>query len=92
MPHPQARGRPYPRDVHLRDAIFAAEGDPSKDKRGPTVLAGVDTRKAPHASMVERGTSKTPARPFWRPAITKTRHVIAKIYADGLKKIIEKAV
>jgi HK97 gp10 family phage protein len=77
--------------IHLRDAIFASEGDPSKDRRGPTVIAGVNTKKAPHAPLVERGTSKMPAQPFWRTSITATRPAIAHTYAEGVKEIIEDA-
>lgn len=78
--------------THLRDAIFAAEGDPSKDKRGPNVIAGVNSRLAPHAVLIEKGTSRMPAQPFWRPAITTVRGAVANIYAEGLKKIIAKVV
>ena len=82
------------RGVHLRDAIFAAEGDPSKDARGPNVIAGVNRRAdrgAPHAHLVERGTARMPARPFWRPAIAATRPAIANIYSAGLRRIISDA-
>jgi HK97 gp10 family phage protein len=76
--------------THLRDAIFATEGDPSKDPRGPNVIAGVNKKLAPHAGLVERGTSKMPARPYWRPAVNATRPAIAEILAGGIRDIIAK--
>lgn len=79
---------------HIRDVIFAAEGDPSKDPRGPNVIAGVSQRNLKprnRAVLLERGTSRTKAQPFWRPALAATRPAIANILASGLKKIIEDA-
>lgn len=94
------RNAPYDpkrkKGVHLRDAIFASEGDVNRDPRGPTVLAGVNTnwRKggAPHAHLIERGTFKMRSRPFWRPSVVKLRPVIAGAYAAGLRQLMTVAL
>lgn len=80
---------------HIRDVIFAAEGDPSKDPRGPNVLVGVASRRLKprnRALMLERGTSKMPAQPFWRPGIQAARPPVYSILRDGIAMIIERTV
>lgn len=79
----------------LRNAIFAAPGNPDK----PNVLVGVSRSKrktgappAPHGILIEYGTSKMQARPFFRPAITETKGQMAEIIITGFKKTIEDAV
>jgi HK97 gp10 family phage protein len=72
----------------LKSAIFAAYGD----KEAPDVLVGVNHKKAPHSHLVEFGTVKMQAQPFMRPAITATRGKVIAIVADGMKKILEKAL
>jgi HK97 gp10 family phage protein len=69
----------------LKSAIFAAYGDDRK----PNVLVGVNYNIAPHAHLVEYGTSHSAAHPYMRPAITATRSKIANIVADGLKKVLQ---
>ena len=86
--HNEARQGP-----HIRDVIFASEGDPSKDPRGPNVLVGVASRKLrPHnrAVLLERGTSRTRAQPFWRPGITGSRRDVYEKIKFGLAYIISK--
>ena len=73
------------RTGNLRDSIYAAKG-PS-DKRG--VIVGVDGRKAPYGRFVERGTSRMPAQPYFRPAMAATRPLVANLIADGLKPLLE---
>ena len=70
----------------LREAIFANYGDEQK----PDVLVGVNHKMAPHSHLVEYGArgGEMPAQPFLRPAIAAARPAVAKIVADGLKKII----
>jgi HK97 gp10 family phage protein len=72
----------------LKDSIFAAYGDDSK----PDVLVGVNHRRAPHSHLIEYGTVKMQAQPFMRPAITATRGKVIAIVAEGLKKILDKAL
>lgn len=71
----------------LRDAIFADYGDPTK----PNVLVGVNYRKAPHAHLVEFGTVKTPAHPYFRPAVTATRSLMAATIIEGFKEILDES-
>jgi HK97 gp10 family phage protein len=72
--------------THLRDAIFVSRGDPDK----ADVLVGVRYRVpgAPHAHLVEYGTSKMQARPFFRPAMAQTGQQIASNIKTGLLKIL----
>jgi len=77
--------------IHVRAAIFASEGDQSKYKNGPSAIAGVSGRPLlPHnrAVLLERGTSKTPAQPFWRPSLLAARGQIASIIAARLRTIL----
>jgi HK97 gp10 family phage protein len=69
----------------LKSAIFAAYGD----ERKSDVLVGVNYKIAPHAHLVEYGTSHSAAHPFMRPAITATRAKIANVVAEGFRKIIQ---
>jgi HK97 gp10 family phage protein len=91
----QARANaPYDPDrkkgTHLRDAIFVTRGDESK----PDVLVGVrynQPRGAPHGHLLEYGTAKMKAQPFFRPAMTQTGRVIASTIKTGLLRVIEKS-
>lgn len=79
----QQRNQPPPGT--LRDAIYAAKGPDNS----PGVVVAVNYRVAPYGIFVERGTSKMPAEPFFRPAINYTRPLVANLIADGLKGLIE---
>jgi HK97 gp10 family phage protein len=72
----------------LREAIYAAKGPSDR----PGVVVAVDFKKAYYAGFVERGTSKMPAQPYFRPAVTATRPLVANMIAGGLKKLIEEQV
>lgn len=64
---------------HLRDLVFASPGKQTL----PTVIVGVDRKKAPHAHLIEfghihadhnkRGIKQTQAYPFLRPALAVVR-------------------
>ena len=57
---------------------------------GPAVaFAGIRPRKAPHAHLVEFGTSRAPAHPFIRPAWDSCREEVKKNIELGLKKRVE---
>jgi len=61
--------------------------------RFPTVaIAAVDRKIAPHAHLVEFGTSKMSARPFFRPAVDSHGGKVIDNIKDGAKKLIERAV
>jgi len=69
----------------LRDSIFAARGP--DDKRG--VIVGVNLKKAPYGRYIERGTSRMPAHPYFRPAVTAVSPTIANMISGDMKKLIE---
>jgi HK97 gp10 family phage protein len=71
---------------NLRDAIFAGPGRMDL----PDALVGVNQEKAPYARYVEYGTSKMIAHPYFRPAITATRPLVANIMAEDLSRVVAK--
>jgi len=73
------------RTGNLRAAIYATKGP--DDKRG--VIVGVAGKKAPYAGYVERGTSKMPASPYFRPAIIAVRPLIANMISGDMKTLLE---
>lgn len=78
--------------THLRDAIFVSEGDPSKWDGGPNILVGVSAKRAPHRHLVEYGTSKMAARPYWRPGTRAAREGVANSLKGGIGRVIEAAI
>jgi HK97 gp10 family phage protein len=84
---------------HLRDLIFATKGKKYKGfggaifnkLNGPSVIAGIDLKRAPHAHLVEYGhggTSPAPAYPFLRPAVASVRWAIVQIIESALKRLL----
>lgn len=69
----------------LRNAIKAIEG------KGAAALAYVDSKEAPYARFVERGTSRMPAKPYFRPAVRCVRPLAARTIAQYVEPIISKA-
>jgi len=80
-------GSPRP---HLRELIFATKG-----KEGtPSVIVGVDLKKAPHAHLVEFGHGgPRPAapHPYMRPAVDRKRSRIKRLAADAILGLLRKA-
>jgi len=67
--------------------LMARHGD------GPAIaIAGIDRKIAPHAYLVEFGTSHSSAHPFFRPAIDECKSGIMNRIKDEVKKEIEGAV
>jgi len=90
---PRGSGGHPPGQLTIREATFAARGDPSKDRRGPSVLFGVNAKKAPQAFWMEYGTSKIPGgRPYFRVARAAVRPTLAQMIADGTQRLIDEAV
>lgn len=62
--------------------------------RGQTfasVFAAIDRSKikgSPHAHLLEKGTSKMPAKPFWRPSIDTTRNEVADVVNKGIRDLL----
>lgn len=71
----------------LKAAIFAAYGPPYKQ----TVLVGVNYRIAPHAHIVEFGSSHSPPHPYLRPAMNYTRSMVVRVIAEGFLSMLEDA-
>ena len=55
-------------------------------------IAAVDRRIAPHGGLVEFGTSRAPAHPYFRPAVDAHANKVLSNIKNGAKKLIEGAV
>jgi HK97 gp10 family phage protein len=55
-------------------------------------IAGIDRKIAPHAHLVEFGTSHSAPNPFFRPTIDEMKSGILKNIGEDAKSRIEKAV
>lgn len=64
---------------------------PRKQNMPAIAIAGIDRKIAPHAHLVEFGTSRMAAHPFFRPAVDGCRRGVMERIKDGLKKLIEGA-
>lgn len=60
--------------------------------RSPVVIAGIDRKIAPHAHLIEFGTVKMAARPFFRPVWDRLRGKVNKEIADKARKSVESSV
>jgi HK97 gp10 family phage protein len=66
--------------------IYGSLGKPKGRWRGRAVLAGT---KLPYAQRVERGTKRTRAKPFLRPAVDGSERVIAQEVDKAIQGIID---
>lgn len=82
----EMRARVPVRTGLLRSAIFSRRG---RKGESPYAIAGVSGKKAPHAHLVEFGTVKMSARPFWRPATEALGPVIVRNIESGLRDAIQ---
>jgi len=76
---------------NLRRSIFADRRRPFHDKWQPSALAGVNASIAPHAHLVEFGTVKMSARPFFRPAAEETAAAGQALVRRALEASIKEA-
>lgn len=91
------------RRLHLKELIFATKGKRRRKllgnmignaiagEEGPSVIAGVDLKKAPHAHLVEfghGGPHPAPAYPFLRPAIAAARSRVVAIIETALRRLL----
>jgi len=85
----EARARVPVDTGRLRENIIATRGKPKGDETD--VLVGVKYGKdgAPHAHLVEFGSSVQFPKPFFRPAVAAKKAEAGKKIAEGLKKLIE---
>ena len=85
----------------IRDRIesYAPVGETGNLKRSPVAkkldkvaIAAIDRKIAPHAHLVEFGTSHSPAHPFFRPAIDATAEKVKEGLKDDIKGMIKGAI
>ena len=81
----EARDLAPARSGRLKSAIFAAYGNPDKQ----SVLVGVNYRIAPHAHIVEFGSSHAPPHAYMRPAMTYTRSMVVRLIKEGFLQMLE---
>jgi len=86
----EARVRVPVRTGLLKSAIFVGRGDPFKDERGPSILVGVSSKRAPHYRLVELGTKYMPANPFFRNSVAAKKGAVGERIAAGVKALIAK--
>jgi len=65
---------------------------PEKSNFPAIAIAGIDRKIAPHAHLVEFGTSHSAPNPFFRPTIDEMKSGILKNIGEDAKSRIEKAV
>lgn len=80
------RRAPY-RTGKLRRSIKAKIGK-RRSKMVAGAFAAVDFKVAPHAYLVEYGTSRMRARPYFRPAWEATKDEVRRVVEEGLRKLI----
>lgn len=74
---------------NLKAACYA-KLEPASGSYPPMAFAGVRPRKAPHGHLVEYGTVKMAAHPFFRPAVDEMKDkVIANLRSDFSKAVEE---
>jgi len=64
---------------------------PEKGEYPPIAIAGIDRRIAPHAGIVEFGSSRAPAHPYFRPAVDETKDKVKENLKNDIKQGIERA-
>jgi len=80
----EARSRaPQGPTGNLKRAIKSFKG-----RNKGLALAVVDAKIAPHRHLVEFGTSKMSARPYWRPTLEANKEGIVKDLKDKVDKSI----
>lgn len=73
----------------LKKAVKAKKGK----RRGRLVtsaLAAVDRKIAPHADLVERGTRRGPAKPYFRPGVDASHQRAVDTVDAGMKQLLER--
>ena len=81
----QARNLAPRRTGNLENAIHSGFG------KGAAAWAAVDLKVAPYAEYIEKGTSRIPAQPYFRPAVASQRPAVARILAEKIPDLIERA-
>jgi HK97 gp10 family phage protein len=76
---------------NLKRSIKAKKLKPYGNEPAPAIAA-VDRKIAPHAYLVENGTSRAPAHPFFRTAVDATLPEVEREVVADLTNLVEKAV
>ena len=74
----------------LKSAVFLDASDPFHDPKGPSVLVGVNHRRAPHAFIIEFGSHKQQPQPYFRPGVQASRGPVQRVLVDGLNEALRK--
>lgn len=74
----------------LKRSIKARRGK-RRAKYYATAYAAADRKIAPHAHLVEYGTVKMNAKPYWRPAVDATREQVMRTVNEGIAALIGRA-
>ena len=77
---------------HLREAWVTKLMPRRRNKNPAPCIAAIDHKIAPHASLVEKGTSRMAAKPYFRPTWDKMKRTVKKHIIDRLKDNIDQAV
>jgi HK97 gp10 family phage protein len=72
----------------LKDAVVE-KLMPRKEGYPTIAIGAIDRKKAPHAHFPEFGTSKMPARPYFRPTWDNTHKNLLDYITDEQKKIVK---
>ncbi len=64
---------------------------PYNDFMPLVAIAAVDRKIAPHAHLIEFGTTKMSARPFLRPAYQSSQKEVKEIVESAIKEVVNKA-
>jgi len=75
---------------NLRASVVSKVLKRSGDNPAPAITA-IDYRKGPHAHLLEYGTSKMAARPFFRPGIEGSSDQALEVVITKLQQEIEAA-
>ncbi len=84
----ESRRRAPVEDGTLRDAHVTRQMDRGSYGGPAPSIAAIDRKKAPHAHLVEDGTSKMPATPYFRPAVDTSKGKVAKAIESGLRRLV----
>jgi HK97 gp10 family phage protein len=64
---------------------------PYKDSMPLISIAAVDRKIAPHAHLIEFGTTKMSARPFLRPALQSSQKEVEELIENTIEEVVNKA-
>jgi len=76
---------------NLRRGVKAKKGK-RRGKMYSTAFAAMDYKVAPHAYLVEYGTSKMRARPYFRPAVDSMKDQVRQTVQAGIDKLLQEAI